>query len=340
MNGRDRVLAMLGGRTVDRLPCMPITMMFAADRLAVPYRDYATDYRQLVAGQMRVAEEFELDHVNTMSDPAGEAADCGAPVKFFPDQPPALDESNPLLADQARLLKLTLPDPATGPRMHNRLQALALYRQRVGSDKLIEGWVEGPCAQAANLRGINALMTDFFDDPGFVRDLFEFVLELELRFARAQLAEGADLIGIGDAAASLVGPQIYTQSVWPYEKKLVDGIRALGGRTRLHICGNTRRILEGMGQLGCDIVDLDFLVPMKDGREKMGPEQVLLGNLDPVRALRDGTPESVYAAVAECHRQAGTRFIVGAGCEVTRDTPAANLQALVAYAREHRPEAP
>jgi len=340
MNGRDRVLAMLGGRTVDRLPCMPITMMFAADRLAVPYRDYATDYRQLVAGQMRVAEEFELDHVNTMSDPAGEAADCGAPVKFFPDQPPALDESNPLLADKARLLKLPLPDPATGPRMHNRLQALALYRQRVGGDKLIEGWVEGPCAQAANLRGINALMTDFFDDPGFVRDLFEFVLELELRFARAQLAEGADLIGIGDAAASLVGPQIYTQYVWPYEKKLVEGIRALGGRTRLHICGNTRRILEGMGQLGCDIVDLDFLVPMKDGREKMGPEQVLLGNLDPVRALRDGTPESVYAAVAECHRQAGTRFIVGAGCEVTRDTPAANLQALVAYAREHRPEAP
>jgi len=74
---------------------------------------------------------------------------------------------------------------------------------------------------------------------------------------------------------------------------------------------------------------------MKDGREKMGPEQVLLGNLDPVRALRDGTPASVYTAVAECHRQAGTHFIVGAGCEVTRDTPAANLQALVAYAREH-----
>ena len=340
MNGRERVLAMLGGGTPDRLPCMPIAMMFAADRLEIPYREYATDYRQLVAGQMRVAEEFELDHVNTMSDPAGEAADCGAPVKFFPNQPPALDETNPLLADKTRLLNLPVPDPATGSRMRNRLEALALYRQRVGGDKLIEGWVEGPCAQAANLRGINALMTDFFDDPGFVRDLFEFVLELELRFARAQLAEGADLIGIGDAAASLVGPQIYTQSVWPYEKKLVAGIRALGGRTRLHICGNTRRILEGMGQLGCDIVDLDFLVPMKDGREKMGPEQVLLGNLDPVRALRDGTPESVYAAVAECHRQAGTRFIVGAGCEVTRDTPAANLQALVAYAREHRPEAP
>jgi len=81
------------------------------------------------------------------------------------------------------------------------------------------------------------------------------------------------------------------------------------------------------------------MVPMNEGREKMGPAQVLLGNLNPVRALRDGTPESVYAAVGECHRQAGPRFIVGAGCEVTRDTPPAHLHALVAYAREHRPEA-
>jgi uroporphyrinogen-III decarboxylase len=54
-----------------------------------------------------------------------------------------------------------------------------------------------------------------------------------------------------------------------------------------------------------------------------------------VRDLRDGTPASVYAAMAECHRQAGPRFIAGAGCEVPRDTPAANVHALVRYAREH-----
>ena len=340
MGGRDRVLAMLGGRTVDRLPCMPITMMLAGDSIGAKYGAYAQDYRVLAEGQMRVAEQFDFDYVSVISDPAREAADCGAAVMFFPDQPPGIDESNALLAEKTTLAKLAIPNPYGGGRMHDRLQAVALLKQKVGTEKLVEGWIEGPCAEGADLRGINALMTDFIDDPGFVRDLFEFVLELELRFARAQLAEGADLIGIGDAAASLVGPQIYTQFVWPYEKKLVEGIRALGGRTRLHICGNTRRILEGMGQLGCDIVDLDFLVPMKEGRQQMGPEQVLLGNLDPVRALRDGTPESVYEAVAECHQQAGSRFIVGAGCEVTRDTPVANLQALVAYAREHRPEAP
>jgi uroporphyrinogen-III decarboxylase len=68
----------------------------------------------------------------------------------------------------------------------------------------------------------------------------------------------------------------------------------------------------------------------------MGPNQVLLGNINPVKVLRDGTPDSVTAAIAECHRQAGPRYIVGAGCEVPRDTPVKNLRALQNYARAHR----
>jgi len=221
--------------------------------------------------------------------------------------------------------------------MHNRTKALALFKQKVGGEKMIEGWIEGPIAEAADLRGINAVMTDFFDDPKFVRDLFAFVIEMELRFAKAQIEAGADLIGIGDAAASLVGPKIYEEFVWPYEKQLVDGIHALGGRTRLHICGNTRKILPGMGRLGCHVVDLDFLAPIHEGRAQMGPAQVLLGNADPVRVLRNGSVDDVTRAVMECHRQAGARFIVGAGCEVPRDTPPENMRALAEYAHTHKP---
>jgi MtaA/CmuA family methyltransferase len=145
------------------------------------------------------------------------------------------------------------------------------------------------------------------------------------------------VIGVGDAAASLVGPDIYEEFVWPYEKKLVDGIHALGGKVRLHICGNTRRILEGMGKLGCDIVDLDSMAPISEARQKMGPNTILLGNLNPVSVLQNGDPAGVTAAVAECHHQAGPRFVVGAGCEVPRDTPNANLRAMVAYAKAHAP---
>ena len=177
----------------------------------------------LVEGQIRTAEEFGFDYVNTMSDPAREAVDCGAVVEFFDNQPVAIVEEKALLADKARLASLKIPDPLGGGRMHNGVKALALFKERVGKEKIIEGWVEGPIAEAADLRGINTLMLDFFDDPAFVRDLFAFVIELELRFAREQVKAGADVVGVGDAAASLVGPQIYDEFIWPTEKKLVDG---------------------------------------------------------------------------------------------------------------------
>jgi MtaA/CmuA family methyltransferase len=337
MTSRERVLAHLAGRPADRLPLMPITMMFACDQIGARYRDYCTDYRVMVEAQIRTAEAFGFDYVNSMSDPAREAADCGAVVEYFDQQPVALVEDQALLADKTRLASLKIPDPLGGGRMHNSLKGLALYKERVGKEMIVEGWVEGPVAEGADLRGINTLMLDFFDDPVFVRDLFAFVIEMELRFAREQLKVGADLIGVGDAAASLVGPDIYDEFVWPYEKKLVDGIHALGGTVRLHICGNTRRILEGMGKLGCEIVDLDSMAPISEARQQMGPKTILLGNLNPVAVLRNGDAAGVTAAIAECHRQAGAPFIVGAGCEVPRDTPAENLRALCAYAHTHKP---
>ncbi len=337
MTSRERIFAHLAGQPVDRLPLMPITMMFACDLIGAKYQDYCTDFRVLVEGQLRVAEEFGFDYVNTMSDPAREAVDCGAKVQYFENQPVALIEDESLLRDKATLARLKIPDPLGGGRMTNGIKALDLYKEKVGTAKIIEGWVEGPIAEAADLRGINALMLDFDDDPAFVRDLFQFVVEMELRFAREQIKAGADIIGIGDAVASLVGPRIYQEFVFPYEKKLVDGIHAAGGKARLHICGNTRRLLAGMARLGCEIVDLDSLAPLNEARQQMGTGQILLGNLNPVTVLRNGNPETVTNAIAECHRQAGARYIVGAGCEVPRDTPMQNLWALCEYARISRP---
>lgn len=329
MNGYERVAAVLAGGLADRPPLMPITMMFAADQLGMPYGRYASDFRTLVDAQTLTAERFGFDHVSVISDPAREAADCGACVHFFDDQPPAIDETAALLADKSRLKSLAVPDPGRG-RMFDRVQAAALFRSRVGGRLAIEGWIEGPCAEAADLRGINRLMTDFFDDPPFVRDLFEFNLELGLRFGRAQVEAGADYLGVGDAAASLVGPKIYEDFVFPYEKRLIDGLHALGTKVRLHICGNIGRILGGIGRLGCDMIDVDSQVPLAAVRTAVGSGPALAGNLDPVKALRNATPESVSAAVRQCRAEAGPRYIIAAGCEVPRDTPPANVRALAA----------
>jgi MtaA/CmuA family methyltransferase len=258
-------------------------------------------------------------------------------VEWFENQPPAIVESRALLADKSRLKTLKLPDLDGRGRMRDRIDAVALLKEKTGGALVVEGWVEGPCAMAADLRGLNTLMLDFHDDPDFVQQLFEFVVAMEIAFARAQIEAGADLIGVGDAAASLIGPRLYEPFVHPMEKKLISAIKEMGARVRLHICGSTRKILRGMSTVGADLVDLDFLAPMAEGRAAMGPDQVLLGNIDPVRVLRDGTPRSITCRLEECYQAAGPRYIVGAGCEVPRGTPPENLRAMTDFARSHQP---
>ncbi len=73
MTGYQRVLAALRGEPVDSLPLMPITMMFAADQIGVPYGKYAADHRVMVEAQIRTAREvrFRLRVVHFRSRPRG-----------------------------------------------------------------------------------------------------------------------------------------------------------------------------------------------------------------------------------------------------------------------------
>ena len=151
MTGRERVWAMFEGREPDHLPLMPITMMFAADLAGVKYGQYAANFEVLAEAQTRVAETFGFDYVSAISDPAREAADCGAAIEWFEDQPPAVDESHALLQRPEDLIRLAVPDPLGGGRMHDRVKGVARLKERVGGERIVEGWVEGPVAEAADL---------------------------------------------------------------------------------------------------------------------------------------------------------------------------------------------
>lgn len=332
MNSRERIFSLIQGQPVDRIPLMPITMMFAADQIGVKYLQYVTDYRVLSEAQLRTAERFGLDFVSCISDPARECADLGARIRFFEDQPPAFVESEALLADKSMLMKLKVPDPLGGGRMHDRIKAAALLKEKAGADKIVEGWIEGPCGLAANLRGINTLMLDFYDDPAFVQDLLAFATEVGIAFARAQRDAGVDLMGVGDPASSLIGRSFFEKIVAPHHVRLVKAMREMGLKTRSHICGNTSKICDVRARIGYDILDIDSQVSPELAREKMGPEAIILGNVPTVAVMEKGTPDDVRRAAEACHRALGGRFILGAGCEVPRTTPIANMDALCEYA--------
>ena len=338
MNGAGLIKSVITEGVGDRIPFMPITMSFAARGIGVPYRLYATDHHALVRGQLAFAERFGADHVSVISDPAVEASDLGGKVIYYDDEPPANDDTGALLMDKGRLASLRIIDPGKGKRMSNRLEAVAGLASQVSGTLLVEGWVEGPCAEGADLRGLSRLMMDFYDDPEFVRDLFVFVTGQCISFAQAQIAAGADLIGVGDAASSLMGPDIFAEFTVSHHRAIVDAIHSAGALARLHICGNTTELMPLLVDIPYDIVDLDTLTPISKARAALGPDRVILGNIDTVSVVRGGTPEDVHRALSDCLRDAGSRrWIVGAGCELPGDSPEANVKAMGSFARECGP---
>jgi len=325
MNSRQRLEARLRGERVDRVPNFDIMMQFAAHHIHQPLSRYYLDHRVLCEANFAVREAYSLDLLQAISDPYREAADIGLAVEFPDDGLPVA--RRPLLLEPGDLLRLRSPDPAAGGRMTDRLEAVRLFRERGGGDAPVMGWVEGALAEAADLRGVGELLMDLIDRPAWVRDLLETTAALSVAFARAQVEAGADIVGLGDAIASQISPAAYREFALPYERRVFEAVREMGARGRLHICGNTSRILTDMAASGADIIDIDWMVDLSRASAAAADKISVCGNQDPVAVMLQGTPEKVRAAILACLAAGGPRWISAAGCEIPDGTPPENLRA-------------
>ena len=142
MTGRKEFCATLNGQHADHLPCMPITMMFAADILGVKYGQYARGRKTMADAQLKTAEIFGLDHVSTISNHARDH--MGGKVQWYQDQPPAVIEEESLFADKLALARVRAPDPFSGGRMEDRIRGVELLRRQIGQELLVEAGSRAP----------------------------------------------------------------------------------------------------------------------------------------------------------------------------------------------------
>ena len=325
MNSYERYTRRLRREPVDQVPNFDIFMTFAAHYIGQPLSRYYLDHRVLVEANLAVLEAFDLDIVQAISDPYREAADFGLQVEFPEDGLPI--SKVPLITEPGDLQKMISPNPYTGRRMSDRLEAIHSFHQQVGGKVPIMGWVEGALAEAADLRSMTAVLTDLYDRPEWLAELLEKCVEVEIAFARAQVEAGADLIGLGDAVCSQISPKMYRQFGLPYEQRIFAAVHEMGAIARLHICGNTTRILADMTESDADIIDIDWMVDIRQAAEVFGEKAALCGNFDPVTVMLQGTPDQVEQAVAYCMQWGGPRSFSAAGCEIPDGTPHANLLA-------------
>jgi MtaA/CmuA family methyltransferase len=318
---------------VDRPPNLDIYMQRAAHHIGRPLSRYYLDHRVLVEANLAVLEAFDLDIVQAISDPYREASDLGLDVEWPADSLPIRRAI--LLRAPEDAVRLQLVAPEEGRRMNDRLDAVRLLRERVGDDVPVMGWVEGAFALASVLRGDTNLLLDIYDRPQWLKELLDRLVEVGVAFARAQVAAGAHIVGLGDSMGSLVSPKQYREFVLPYEQRVFAAVKEAGAIPRLHICGNTSHIVAEMAQSGARIVDLDWMVDLQRAAGVFGPQgPAPCGNFDPVAVMLQGTPEDVEAAVRACAAAGGPRHFSAAGCEVPDRTPDANLRAHARALRE------
>ena len=325
MNSYQRAMNRVRGEGVDRPPNFDIMMIFAAHYIGQPLSHYYQDHRVLCEANLAVLEAFDLDIVQTISDPYREAADFGAEIVFPEDNLPIC--TAPLLREPADLANLVSPDPRTRRRMSDRLAANQCLREQVGGEVPVMGWVEGALAEAGDLRGVSELLMDLYDRPEWVEDLLEMCVEVGIDFARAQIEAGADIIGLGDAIASQISPRMYRRFALPYEQRIFGAVHQMGTLGRLHICGDITPILSDVVQSGADIIDVDWMVDISVAAAAFGNCPALCGNFDPVAVMLHGSPEQVHQAVIECALLGGPKSISAAGCEIPDATPRENLLA-------------
>ena len=210
--------------------------------------------------------------------------------------------------------------------MSDRIEAVRLLHEQANKVVPVMGWVEGAMAEANDLLSDSIMMTTFYDAPEWLTTLMERITEVEIAFARIQIDAGADIVGLGDAIASIVSPSMYRRFALPYEKRIFDAVHEKGALARLHVCGNTSKILPDMLTSGADFIDVDWMVDYARAAEVFGERAGLVGNFDPVSVMYSGSEQAIEEAVTHCLEVGGSRSFSAAGCEIPDGTPQNNLR--------------
>ncbi|MFA6127194.1 MAG: uroporphyrinogen decarboxylase family protein [Bacteroidales bacterium] len=326
MSQKEDFLKLMKDGDPGRILFYPILMHFAARFNQCTYGDFASDYHLLVESNVKCLRHFDFNMVSLISDPYRETSAFGAPIEY-------IDEGVPRCLDLVikspdDIVSLKKPDVLQSVRTADRIKGAAYYKEVLGDEVPVMGWVEGPLAEACDLTGVTEMLIMMMMNPESAHLLMDKCLETARDFAREQVSSGCDIIGVGDAICSQIDKATYDTFVFRRHRELVDYIHSLGAFVKFHICGNTTHLWPSLSKLGLDIFDLDYMADPEAAYRQFGPQVVRCGNMNPVDIQNLSAEEIFTRSKVLVERERGRRFMLSGGCEISVNTPAENLMAM------------
>jgi uroporphyrinogen decarboxylase len=160
--------------------------------------------------------------------------------------------------------------------------------------------------------GMENYMLKMFDDPKFVHDVAAMVLDYNLAQLDLLVKAGLDVLVIEDDIADknfpLIAPDQFREFVNRYNRILVKTAHAKGLKVVRHSDGNLWPLMDILLDTGYD--GLNPLEPqagmaLDKVKQYCGERICLLGNIDCVDLLPNGTVQQVDAAVEKAIQDAG-----------------------------------
>lgn len=340
MNSLERCMAVLNGETPDRLPIIPQCFMLAVETAGLKISDVNRNGRKMAQAHIISQEKYGYDGCVIDFDDATIAEAVGAKVIYREDEPAIVDEEQPVLKDLRDVYDMPIPDPVSSGRLNEWLEATRTLSEAIGDHVFIMGRADqGPFSIACLLRGTTQFMMDLLtEDKQLIDDVLEYCRKISAVFAKAQKDAGAHVTSIGDAFAgpNLISPDMYRQFALIPEQKLAKEVQDYGIPFSIHICGNTNGIIQDMGTTGAKILEVDWMLDIKEARRLVPEDTVLMGNIDPSSPLVIGTPSDVDAAVKRLiEATKGKRHIISSGCAMGRNTPPENFKVFIEAAHRY-----
>jgi [methyl-Co(III) methanol-specific corrinoid protein]:coenzyme M methyltransferase len=333
---RDDVLSLLAGRPIGRLPVfggLPSLTAPGLKSAGILFSTTHTDPNLMARAAATTFELFGYESAVAPFDLCVEAEALGAGVDFQTGGEgffaPVVSQPMPV-----GLLQPGGPELAAlagSGRVPLVAEAIRRLKAGVGRQVAIGAWIPGPFTLSWQLYGADAWLaaTVEGDQIGeWLAALAEALAGVGRRYREA----GADFLTVHDMGGSpqVVGPRAFRRWVKPALARLCA---ALPGPVVVSVCGDTNAVVEDLLACGAGALNVDQRNDLARTREIAGRRALLLGNLDPVGVLSEGTPEAVANEVRRI-ALAGVDA-VWPGCDLWPEIPEENFRALMQSARAY-----
>ena len=317
----------------DKRRAMPILSFPSIQLMGITVKDLIADSDVQAQGMYKIAQRCPTAAAVSMMDLSVEAECFGSQIRVTDDEVPTVIGSVVDTPEDAEALQV----PAFGSgRTGLYVEAISKALKLI-TDRPIFAGVIGPFSLAGRLMDMTQVMINCYEEPEMVHATLEKATEFLLSYVKAYKAIGAHGVVIAEPAAGLLSPDFCGEFSSPSVKKIVDAVQDEEFIVIYHNCGDAvNRMVPQILETGAAAYHFGNAVSMEDMLRQMPSDVLTMGNVDPVSAIRNGTPEKVrqdtLAIMEACCKY--PNFLISSGCDIPPAAPWENIDAFFAAVEE------